>query len=163
MVFWSKKPKSVDAPNDASTVEDAANSTSMAASNPIEAYGECLLVFSDDPKWNFLALLDLHNAVSSAVKLEQALIAKAGDPSAPVGVALWALVNEQVDADLRTQMEKPIILPRLEENDWRSGGIPWLIALAGPHPVRTAVRTKLQSMIGDDRPLSEFLQHFPNQ
>jgi cytolysin-activating lysine-acyltransferase len=46
----------------------------------------------------------------------------------PVAVALWARVSPQIDKGLSENLDKPV---RLKTNQWASGNIIWLMAVAG--------------------------------
>jgi cytolysin-activating lysine-acyltransferase len=46
----------------------------------------------------------------------------------PVAVALWARVSPQIDKGLSENLDKPV---RLRTNQWASGNIIWLMAVAG--------------------------------
>ena len=46
----------------------------------------------------------------------------------PVAVALWATVSPQIDKGLSENLDKPV---RLRANQWASGNIVWLMAVAG--------------------------------
>ena len=46
----------------------------------------------------------------------------------PVAVALWARVSPQIDKGLSENLDKPV---RLRTNQWASGDIIWLMAVAG--------------------------------
>src|SRR5262245_54466431 len=46
----------------------------------------------------------------------------------PVAVALWARVSPQIDKGLSENLDKPV---RLRTNQWASGNIVWLMAVAG--------------------------------
>jgi cytolysin-activating lysine-acyltransferase len=46
----------------------------------------------------------------------------------PVAVALWARVSPQIDKGLSENLDKPV---RLRANQWASGDIVWLMAVAG--------------------------------
>jgi cytolysin-activating lysine-acyltransferase len=46
----------------------------------------------------------------------------------PVAVALWARVSPQIDKGLSENLDKPV---RLRANQWASGNIVWLMAVAG--------------------------------
>lgn len=73
-------------------------------------------------------------------------IAEARDPatglSVPVGVALWACVNEEVDRRLMAEQSHPM---RLRPTDWKSGPIIWLIEAVGEsRAVSTMVGTLIE-------------------
>lgn len=53
---------------------------------------------------------------------------KAGVTLIPAAVALWARVSPEVDKRLSTDLDKPLLL---KPNEWTSGDIVWLIAVAG--------------------------------
>ena len=53
---------------------------------------------------------------------------KAGVTLIPAAVALWARVSPAVDERLSKDLDKPLLL---KPNEWTSGDILWLIAVAG--------------------------------
>ena len=53
---------------------------------------------------------------------------KAGVALIPAAVALWARVSPAVDERLSANLDKPLLL---KPNEWTSGDILWLIAVAG--------------------------------
>ena len=53
---------------------------------------------------------------------------KAGVTLIPAAVALWARVSPEVDKRLSMDLDKPLLL---KPNEWTSGDIVWLIAVAG--------------------------------
>ena len=46
----------------------------------------------------------------------------------PLGLALWAHVSDEVDKKLETQQQTNIPF-RLAPHEWKSGKIPWLLAV----------------------------------
>lgn len=118
----------------------------------MRAYGEAMLVFARDPEWADARLADAHAVLAPAARLNQLVIAKApssadGGAPAPVGVAVWAKVDRLVDRKLR-RLAKTGLRPQLEDDEWRSGQTPWLIALAGAPQVRDATQRKLADLLG---------------
>jgi cytolysin-activating lysine-acyltransferase len=59
---------------------------------------------------------------------EQPKPADKGGVLVPVAVALWARVSPQIDRGLSENLDKPV---RLRANQWASGDIVWLMAVAG--------------------------------
>ena len=46
----------------------------------------------------------------------------------PTAVALWASVSPEIDRRLSSDLDKPLLL---RPNEWATGDIVWLVALAG--------------------------------
>ena len=61
-------------------------------------------------------------------------------PLVPVAVALWARVSPQIDKGLSENLDKPV---RLHANQWASGNVIWLMAVAGD---RRAIRKFLEQL-----------------
>lgn len=126
----------------------------------IRAYGEAMLVFAKDPEWNGARLADAHAILAPAARMNQIVIAKvpnAADAPTPVGVAVWAKVDETVDRKLKQQSAQGE-RPQLAPEEWRSGEIPWLIALGGAPSVREATCQKLADLLGRPALIETFAQ-----
>lgn len=106
------------------------------------AFSQIVAVMMRDPNFRELRLADLEWLVVPAVmsgqwrlaqmKPEQ-LTSKDGKTSStnvvvPVAAALWAHVSPEIDKRLSEDLSKPV---QLRANEWLSGNIPWLIAVAG--------------------------------
>ena len=82
-----------------------------------------------DLEWLLLPpLLAGHWRMGKVSATPQQADAKAGVALVPATVALWARVSPAVDERLSTDLDTP---PTLAPNEWSSGEIPWLIAIAG--------------------------------
>lgn len=106
------------------------------------AFSQIVAVMMRDPGFRDLRLADLEWLVVPAVMSGQWRLAQmkpekvAGKDGksvesnvvVPVAAALWASVSPEVDKWLSEDLGKPI---QLRANEWLSGNIPWLIAVAG--------------------------------
>lgn len=106
------------------------------------AFSQIVAVMMRDPGFRDLRLADLEWLVVPAVMSGQWRLAQmkpekvAGKDGksvesnvvVPVAAALWASVSPEVDKRLSEDLGKPI---QLRANEWLSGNIPWLIAVAG--------------------------------
>ena len=116
------------------------------------AFGEIVGVFMRSKEFRKLTLGDLDHLVIPAVVSKQFIVAEAKSQRngmvVPVATVLWAMVSEEVDRRLSTDLDKPV---RLEAKDWKSGDIPWLIAAAGDKRVVSNMLHQLQSKVFKDR------------
>jgi hemolysin-activating ACP:hemolysin acyltransferase len=118
-----------------------------AAVNPREArharmaqsFSQVVAVLMRDANFRNLRLADLEWLVLPAImsgqfKLGHARAQPGADKSkdggtfVPAAVAMWARVSPAIDKAMSENLDKPV---RLKANQWMSGDIPWLIAVAG--------------------------------
>ena len=96
------------------------------------------------PQHKHLALIDLEWLVFPPLTVGQFAVAnlqtKEAGVSVPAGVALWASVSAEVDKKFSENLTAPL---RLRPDEWRSGGILWLIEAVGD---RRVVRGLLQQL-----------------
>lgn len=52
---------------------------------------------------------------------------------APVGVAIWASVSEEVDAKINEQVKAGVFPTRLAQDEWTSGETLWLLDILAPN------------------------------
>lgn len=107
--------------------------------------GSIVSVMMRSPRYQAVTLGYVQALVSPAIGTGQFAIINARDTergfAAPVALALWASVSREVDARLSALGDKPMVLPM---QDWRSGDIPWLIALVGDRRMAQPLLTNLQ-------------------
>lgn len=87
-------------------------------------------ILSRSPHYKHYALSDLEWLVMPPILTGQCAImeARIGGKPAPVAVALWASVSEDVDKRLSANLTMPY---RLRPDEWRSGEVLWLIDAIG--------------------------------
>lgn len=108
-----------------------------------QSFTNIVAVLMRDPGFKALRLADLEWLVLPPVMSGQWRIAQTGvDPSSakpgsasgngstlvPAAVALWASVSPEIDRRLSENLDQPILL---RPNEWLTGDITWLIAIAG--------------------------------
>jgi hemolysin-activating ACP:hemolysin acyltransferase len=108
-----------------------------------QAFSQIIAVLMRDQNFKNMRIADLEWLVLPPVMAGQFRLAhmpapprpgqqpKPGDKSGvlvPVAVALWARVSPQIDKGLSENLDKPV---RLRANQWASGNIVWLMAVAG--------------------------------
>ena len=108
-----------------------------------QIFAQIIAVLMRDPKFRNLRLADLEWLVLPPVmagqwRLAQAKPEQRGANSettlsnnsmlVPVAVALWASVSPAIDKRLSEDLDKPLLL---RPNEWASGDILWLVAVAG--------------------------------
>jgi len=74
--------------------------------------------------------------------------AQANGPSVPAAVVLWASVSPEVDARLSGNLSAPI---RLRPDEWRSGELVWVVAVAGDPRVVSNVLRQLSNSTFEGR------------
>ncbi len=78
------------------------------------------------------------------------------DSILPVGLALWAHVSEDVDKKLEAQQQATMPF-RLAPHEWKSGEIPWLLAVLASKEVTQALVKKLEEMVFKDKTYKRFV------
>ncbi len=104
-----------------------------AASKLVAAsIGDIAVVLSRSPAHKYFSLADIEGMILPAVLSGQFYVAELANNEtgfrAPIAVATWAFVSEEVDRRLQSQSDHRI---RLRPDEWRSGDIPWIIDLVG--------------------------------
>jgi hemolysin-activating ACP:hemolysin acyltransferase len=107
-----------------------------------QSFANVVAVLMRDPGFRNLRLADLEWLVLPPILSGQWRLAhsSAQPPSAkpgdakpesrmlvPVAVALWASVSPEIDKRLSENLDKPM---KLRPNEWLTGNIPWLVAVA---------------------------------
>ena len=148
----SKEPPAID------DVQVRLNKTTLA-------FGEIVALLSRSPVYRHMSLTDLEwlvipallnnqfSTVHGKLKEQQGL-------SIPLGLALWAQVSETVDKKLEAQKKEKIPF-RLAPHDWKSGHIPWLLALAAPKEVAQVLVKKLKETVFRGQTLKYFDREIP--
>lgn len=87
--------------------------------------GEIVWVLAQSPAHRHFSLADLEWLVVPPLMLEQYKVFR-DDRKAPIGVALWAYLDEKAE---RRLAQEPA---RLHPDQWKSGASLWLVELAAP-------------------------------
>ncbi|MGD9784623.1 MAG: toxin-activating lysine-acyltransferase [Hyphomicrobiaceae bacterium] len=111
------------------------------------SFGGIVTLLMRSPEYRHLTLADLEWLVVPAMvhrqfALMDSQLAKS-ETTAPVAVALWANVSQEVDERLSRELDKPV---QLSPAEWKSGDIPWLIAVAGE---KQAIGALLRALVTD--------------
>ncbi len=134
-------------------LQDRVNKTTIA-------FGEIVALLSRSSYFRHMSLVDLewlvipplmHNQVSTVrgkVKDQEGL-------TIPLGLALWARVSEEVDKKLEAQKQANAPF-RLAPQEWKSGNIPWLLAVVAPKEVGQALVEKLESTMAKGTSIKRF-------
>lgn len=103
-------------------------------------FGQVVSIFLQSPRHRHLLLADLEWRVIPAIALKQyRLVQHKGLPRGlPGSFVSWALVNEEVEA----QLQQPDFRLRLQ--DWKSGDRVWIVDVAGPAEKDPALLDKLK-------------------
>ena len=133
---------------------EEAQKRAAASKHLLMSFGEIVSVLMRSPQFKSLPLGEIEALVVPAVTTGQFLVAEAQSKAngfvTPIGIALWATVSEEVDRRLSTNLDQPF---RLAPNEWKSGGIPWLVALAGDHRMINPMMKQLQETRLKGQPL----------
>jgi cytolysin-activating lysine-acyltransferase len=102
-----------------------------------ESFGKVVMAMMMLPRYRHQTLGDLQHLVLEPLIRDRIAIAYAGDkergPLADIaGVAIWASVSEEVDAEIRQQIQAGVFPVRLKAEAWNSGKINWLIDVIAP-------------------------------
>lgn len=125
-----------------------------AASKKIEAaFGEIVAVLMRSENFRQHTLADLEWLVLPAVLTGQFTLAEAQSRqiglTSPVALILWAQVSPEIDQRLSENLDQPL---RLQLQDWKSGDIPWVTAVAGDAKIVEAMfKTMLNQQWKDRR------------
>lgn len=130
------------------TARQALQAKMLAAS-----YGEIVSVLMRSPHYKHYSLADLEWLVLPPLLAKQFTLAEArtieGSIPAPVGVALWARVSEEVDKKLSSDLDRPL---RLRPDEWTGGDILWLIGAIGAPEVVKAMVERMGEAVFDGKP-----------
>jgi hemolysin-activating ACP:hemolysin acyltransferase len=144
-----QQPNVGAAPDKTRLAREAMQSKMMSA-----AFGQVVSVLMRSPRYKHYSLSDLEWLAVPAVLTGQFSLAEARMKdrgfSAPVGLALWARVSEEVDEKLSENLSKPV---RLRPDEWKSGDIFWLIDLIGEPRVAGSLLRRLGETVFKDLPV----------
>jgi hemolysin-activating ACP:hemolysin acyltransferase len=108
-----------------------------------ESFGKIVMAMMMLPRYRHQTLADLQHLVLDPLIRDRIAIAQSseGDQnpvSDMVGIAVWASVSEEVDAQIREQVRAGTFPLRLKSDDWNSGSINWLVDVIAPDQKTTA-------------------------
>jgi cytolysin-activating lysine-acyltransferase len=106
-------------------------------------FGEIVWLFSQSPKHKSFFVSDLEWLVMTPILLKQFRVFYA--PDRPIGVALWAYVNDEVERRLASGNA------RLAPGDWKSGEKLWLADIVAPFGGHDAMIADLKEHVFRDR------------
>lgn len=114
-------------------------------------FGEIVALLSFSPVFKHMSLADLEWLVIPALATNQVTTVRGTlknqqGLTIPLGLALWAHVSEEVDQKLEAQ-QKAHMPFRLAPHEWKSGEIPWLLAVLAPKEVTQALVQKLEDTV----------------
>jgi hemolysin-activating ACP:hemolysin acyltransferase len=171
MAFWSR-PEGTNAPtgsdvsatvgNGARGVSAGGPSKSPEAPKPVPSgdqlrkmaaaykalastFGEIVTLLMRSPQYKNLSIADMEWLVLPALRTGQFSLAnvqsQTNGSTTPVALVLWASVSDEVDKRLSAALNP--ILP-LEPQEWKSGGIIWVIAAIGDRRILRDMLQRLQ-------------------
>ncbi len=107
-----------------------------------ETFGKVVMAMMMLPRYRHQSVSDLQHLVLEPLIRDRIAVAHAAetDPelSDIAGLAIWATVSEEVDAQIREQVRAGVFPVRLKAEDWASGSINWLLDVIAPDPKSTA-------------------------
>ncbi|MDA7946096.1 MAG: toxin-activating lysine-acyltransferase [Hyphomicrobiaceae bacterium] len=133
--------------------QQAAARQALQAKMVAAGFGEVVSVLMRSPHYKHYSLTDLEWLVVPPLLANQFTLAEArtkeGGIPAPVGVALWACVSDEVDKKLTENIDRPV---RLRPDEWTSGDTLWLIdAVGAPEAVKAMVE-RMGEAVFEGRP-----------
>ena len=115
-----------------------------AATGYDPALGMLTHLFMQSDEHQHLRLSDLSWLALPALRAKQVMIAvtrgKGQVRPNPTGAVLWASVSADVDRRLSRELDRAV---QLQPQDWKSGDILWIVAVAGGHDVTMKLIRKL--------------------
>ncbi|WNM62094.1 toxin-activating lysine-acyltransferase [Candidatus Nitrospira neomarina] len=141
--------------NNGSTSNPSAMDPSQRARVATATFGEIVALLCFSPVFKHLSLADLEWLVIPALATNQVTVVRGkvkdqNELMVPIGLALWAHVSEDVDKKLEGQ-QKAHIPFRLAPQDWKSGEIPWLLAVLAPKEISLGLVKKLEDSVFKDK------------
>lgn len=118
-----------------------------------ESFGKIVMAMMMLPRYRHQTLGDLQHLVLEPLIRDRIAIAYPGDkergPLTDIaGLAIWASVSEEVDADIRQQIKAGVFPVRLKPDAWNSGPINWLIDVIAPNRrMTTAVIANFKQVV----------------
>ena len=118
-----------------------------------ESFGKIVMAMMMLPRYRHQTLGDLQHLVLEPLIRDRIAIAYPGDkergPLTDIaGLAIWASVSEEVDADIRQQIKAGVFPVRLKPEAWNSGSINWLIDVIAPNRrMTTAVIANFKQVV----------------
>lgn len=108
-----------------------------------ESFGKIVMAMMMLPRYRRQTIEDLQHLVLEPLIRDRIAIAypaeAAETPLADIaGLAIWASVSEEVDAQIREQIGAGVFPLRLKSDDWNSGSINWLLDVIAPDRLATA-------------------------
>lgn len=108
-----------------------------------ESFGKVAMAMMMLPRYRNQTLGDLQHLVLEPLIRDRIAIAypggaREGALTDVAGMALWASVSEEVDAQIREQVRAGVFPVRLKAEDWTSGKINWLLDVIAPDRKTTA-------------------------
>jgi len=122
---------------------DFARKVAALRSQVRENFGKVVMTMMMLPRYRHHTLGDLQHLVIEPLIRDRIAIAYPGGTersalSDVVGLAIWASVSEEVDADIRQQIKAGVFPIRLKAEAWNSGSINWLLDVIAPNRKMTA-------------------------
>jgi hemolysin-activating ACP:hemolysin acyltransferase len=120
-----------------------------------ESFGKIVMAMMMLPRYRYQSVGDLQHLVLEPLTRDRIAIAyPAGAAENPLsdiaGVAVWASVSEEVDADIRAQIKAGTFPIRLKPDAWTSGSINWLLdVIAADRQATTSVIANFSQLVKD--------------
>jgi cytolysin-activating lysine-acyltransferase len=108
-----------------------------------ESFGKIVMAMMMLPRYRSQTLADLQHLVLEPLIRDRIAIAYPGEKERTpltdiAGLAIWASVSDEIDADIRQQIKAGVFPVRLKPEAWTSGKINWLIDVIAPNRKTTA-------------------------
>lgn len=122
---------------------EVAKKLAAVRSHVRESFGNVVMTMMMLPRYRHQTLADLGHLVLDPLIRDRVAIAypreEGGNAMADIaGVAIWASVSDEVDANIREQIAAGSFPVRLKGEDWTSGENNWLLDVIAPNEKTTA-------------------------
>ena len=106
-----------------------------------ENFGKVVMAMMALARYRHQSIADLQTLVLDPMLRDRVAMAYPGEQPEDVadvsGLAIWASVSEEVDANIREQIKAGVFPVRLKPDDWNSGDINWLFDVIAPDQATT--------------------------
>jgi cytolysin-activating lysine-acyltransferase len=123
--------------SDAQLDPEIAKKVAALRSQVRESFGKIVMAMMMLPRYRHQTLGDLQHLVLEPLLRDRIAIAYPGAKEQGAltdiaGLAIWASVSDEVDAEIRQQIKAGVFPIRLKPEAWNSGKINWLLDVIAP-------------------------------
>lgn len=95
-----------------------------------ETFGQVVMAMMGLPRYRHQSVMDLGHIVLEPLIRDRIAVAHSANEKTAndvAGIAIWASVSEEVDAQIVEQIKAGVFPIRLKSDEWNSGNINWLL------------------------------------